>query len=74
MRCIRVKLGERVRDKSPGIGENHERIWIVLMAFVSLLGNEREVVPERWQIAEREIAEIVDVKLTDLTRGDATTK
>jgi 8-oxo-dGTP pyrophosphatase MutT (NUDIX family) len=31
----------------------------------------RIVVPERWQIAEREIAEIVDVKLTDLTRRDA---
>ena len=25
-------------------------------------------VPERWQIAEREIAEIIDVKLSDLTR------
>ena len=31
----------------------------------------RIVVPDRWQIAEREIAEIVDVKLTDLTRRDA---
>src|SRR5882724_1713669 len=31
----------------------------------------RITVPDRWQIAEREIAEIVDVKLTDLTRGDA---
>ena len=31
----------------------------------------RIAVPDRWQIAEREIAEIVDVKLTDLTRGDA---
>ena len=28
-------------------------------------------VPERWQIAQREIAEIVDVKLTDLTRAGA---
>ena len=28
----------------------------------------RIAVPDRWQIAEREIAEIVDVKLTDLTR------
>ena len=27
--------------------------------------------PDRWRIAEREIAEIVDVKLTDLTRRDA---
>ena len=31
----------------------------------------RIAVPDRWQIAEREIAEIVDVKLTDLTRPDA---
>jgi len=31
----------------------------------------RIAVPDRWQIAEREIAEIVDVKLTDLTRRDA---
>jgi len=31
----------------------------------------RIAVPARWQIAEREIAEIVDVKLTDLTRRDA---
>ena len=31
----------------------------------------RITVPDRWQIAEREIAEIVDVKLTDLTRRDA---
>jgi 8-oxo-dGTP pyrophosphatase MutT (NUDIX family) len=31
----------------------------------------RIAVPDRWQIAEREIAEIVDVKRTDLTRRDA---
>jgi 8-oxo-dGTP pyrophosphatase MutT (NUDIX family) len=31
----------------------------------------RIAVPDRWQIAEREIAEIVDAKLTDLTRRDA---
>ena len=31
----------------------------------------RITVPDRWQIAEREIAAIVDVKLTDLTRRDA---
>jgi 8-oxo-dGTP pyrophosphatase MutT (NUDIX family) len=31
----------------------------------------RIAVPDRWRIAEREIAEIVDVKLTDLTRRDA---
>jgi 8-oxo-dGTP pyrophosphatase MutT (NUDIX family) len=31
----------------------------------------RIALPDRWQIAEREIAEIVDVKLTDLTRRDA---
>src|SRR5258705_3265367 len=31
----------------------------------------RIAVPDRWQIAEREIAGIVDVKLTDLTRRDA---
>ena len=31
----------------------------------------RIAVPDRWQIAEREIAEIVDVKLTDLTRRHA---
>ena len=31
----------------------------------------RIAVPDRWQIADREIAEIVDVKLTDLTRRDA---
>jgi len=31
----------------------------------------RIAVPDCWQIAEREIAEIVDVKLTDLTRRDA---
>lgn len=31
----------------------------------------RITVPERWQIAEREIAEIVDVKLNDLTRPGA---
>jgi 8-oxo-dGTP pyrophosphatase MutT (NUDIX family) len=34
----------------------------------------RIAVPDRWQIAEREIAEIVDVKLTDLTRRDAHNK
>jgi 8-oxo-dGTP pyrophosphatase MutT (NUDIX family) len=28
-------------------------------------------VPKRWQIAEREIAEILDVKLDDLTRPDS---
>jgi 8-oxo-dGTP pyrophosphatase MutT (NUDIX family) len=28
-------------------------------------------VPERWQIAEREIAEIVDVRLRDLTRPES---
>jgi 8-oxo-dGTP pyrophosphatase MutT (NUDIX family) len=31
----------------------------------------RIAVPDRWRIAEREIAAIVDVKLTDLTRRDA---
>ena len=31
----------------------------------------RITVPERWQIAEREIAEIVDVKLSDLIRPGA---
>ena len=31
----------------------------------------RITVPELWQIAEREIAEIIDVKLVDLTRPDA---
>ena len=31
----------------------------------------RIALPDRWQIAEREIAEIVDIKLTDLTRRDA---
>jgi len=31
----------------------------------------RITVPERWQIAEREIAEILDVKLNDLTRPGA---
>jgi 8-oxo-dGTP pyrophosphatase MutT (NUDIX family) len=31
----------------------------------------RIAVPDRWRIAEREIAEIVDVKLTHLTRRDA---
>ena len=31
----------------------------------------RIAVPDRWQIAEREIAAIVDIKLTDLTRRDA---
>lgn len=31
----------------------------------------RITVPERWQIAEREIAEIVDVKVTELTRPGA---
>ena len=34
----------------------------------------RIAVPDRWQIAEREIAEIVDVKLTDLTRRDTRDK
>jgi len=34
----------------------------------------RITVPDRWQIAEREIAEIVDVKLADLTRRDAHAK
>jgi hypothetical protein len=34
----------------------------------------RITVPERWQIAEREIAEIVDVKLNDLTRPGAQDK
>jgi 8-oxo-dGTP pyrophosphatase MutT (NUDIX family) len=28
----------------------------------------RIVIPERWQIAEREIAELIDVRLSDLTR------
>ena len=28
-------------------------------------------VPDRWQLAEREIAEIIDVKLNDLVRPDA---
>ena len=31
----------------------------------------RITVPDQWQIAEREIAEILDVKLADLTRADA---
>jgi hypothetical protein len=31
----------------------------------------RITVPERWQIAQREIAEIVDVKLSDLIRRGA---
>jgi 8-oxo-dGTP pyrophosphatase MutT (NUDIX family) len=31
----------------------------------------RITVPDRWQIAEREIAEILDVKLSDLTRADS---
>jgi 8-oxo-dGTP pyrophosphatase MutT (NUDIX family) len=31
----------------------------------------RITVPDQWQIAEREIAEIFDVKLMDLTRADA---
>lgn len=31
----------------------------------------RITVPDRWQIAEREIAQIVDVKLRDLTQPDA---
>jgi 8-oxo-dGTP pyrophosphatase MutT (NUDIX family) len=31
----------------------------------------RIAVPQQWQIAEREIAEIFDVKLRDLTRPDA---
>ena len=34
----------------------------------------RITLPERWQIAEREIAEIVDVKLRDLTRPGAQEK
>jgi len=34
----------------------------------------RITVPQRWQIAEREIAEIVDVKLNDLTRTGAHNK
>ena len=31
----------------------------------------RVTIPERWQIAEREIAEILDVRLNDLTRPGA---
>ncbi len=31
----------------------------------------RITVPERWQLAEREIAEIIDLKLSDLTRPGA---
>jgi 8-oxo-dGTP pyrophosphatase MutT (NUDIX family) len=31
----------------------------------------RITVPDQWQIAEREIAEILDVKLRDLTRADS---
>jgi 8-oxo-dGTP pyrophosphatase MutT (NUDIX family) len=31
----------------------------------------RIAVPERWQVAEREIAEILDVRLNDLTRAGA---
>ena len=31
----------------------------------------RITVPDRWEIAEREIAEIIDVKLRDLTRPEA---
>lgn len=31
-------------------------------------------VPERWQLAEREIAEIIDVKLNDLVQPDAHAK
>ena len=31
----------------------------------------RIAVPDRWQVAEREVAEIVDVKLSDLTRTGA---
>jgi 8-oxo-dGTP pyrophosphatase MutT (NUDIX family) len=31
----------------------------------------RIAIPERWQIAEREIAEIIDVRLNDLTRPGA---
>jgi 8-oxo-dGTP pyrophosphatase MutT (NUDIX family) len=34
----------------------------------------RITVPERWQIAEREIAEIVDVRLSELTRPGAKDK
>lgn len=34
----------------------------------------RITVPERWQIAEREIAEIVDIKLSELTRPGAKDK
>lgn len=34
----------------------------------------RITVPDRWRIAEREIAEIVDVKLNDLTRPGAPKK
>lgn len=34
----------------------------------------RITVPERWQIAEREIGEVVDVKLGDLTRPGARDK
>jgi hypothetical protein len=30
--------------------------------------------PDRWQIAEREIAEIIDVKLSDLLQPDAHSK
>jgi len=31
-------------------------------------------VPDRWQIAEREIAEIIDVKLSDLLQSDGPAK
>ena len=31
----------------------------------------RVAVPEQWQVAEREIAELIDVKLSDLTRRGA---
>ena len=31
----------------------------------------RIIVPERWQLAEREVAELIDVKLNDLTRPEA---
>jgi len=34
----------------------------------------RITVPDRWQVAEREIAEILDVKLNDLTRPSAHNK
>ncbi|HKY06782.1 MAG TPA: CoA pyrophosphatase [Candidatus Binatia bacterium] len=34
----------------------------------------RIIVPERWQIAEREIAEIIDINLAELTRPGAQSK